>query len=92
MSDKPIIAATGPKAVELTKGETYYFCACGRSKNQPFCDGSHAGTDISPQAFTAEQDGTAYLCQCKHSKNGPFCDGSHSRFSADDVGTTGPDA
>lgn len=66
------------------------FCVCGRSKNQPFCDGSHAGTQFKPKAFTADQDGDAYLCVCKHTGNAPYCDGTHKRFSAGEVGKEGP--
>lgn len=84
----PIIADNKPKKVELTAGTDYYFCTCGRSKNQPFCDGSHIGSDFSPQQFSVEQDQVAYLCCCKHSSNQPFCDGSHQQFSASDIGTT----
>jgi len=86
----PIIADIKPKKVALNKGEEYYFCACGQSKNQPFCDGSHAGTSFKPKAFTAEETGDAYLCQCKHSNNSPFCDGSHKQFNAEQVGKEGP--
>ena len=86
----PIIAATTPKKVSLNRGEEYYFCACGRSNNQPFCDGSHAGTTFKPKSFTAEENGDAYLCQCKHSGNAPFCDGSHKQFDAAQVGKEGP--
>ena len=88
--NNPVIADNKPKKVELTSGETYYFCACGRSKNQPFCDGSHAGTDFKPQSFVAESSETAYLCQCKHSNNQPFCDGTHKQFSQEQVGKEGP--
>ena len=87
---KPIIAAVSPKKVTLEQGQEYYFCACGRSKNQPFCDGSHAGTDFKPKAFTAEESGDAYLCQCKHTANAPFCDGSHKQFDKSQVGQEGP--
>jgi glutamate synthase domain-containing protein 2/CDGSH-type Zn-finger protein len=87
---KPIIADNKPISVGLKKGEEYYFCACGRSKTQPFCDGSHKGTDFTPKVFTAEEDGDAYLCQCKHSANTPFCDGTHKQFDADQVGKEGP--
>lgn len=90
MSDHPIIADNKPKQVTLNKDEEYNFCACGQSKNQPFCDGSHIGTSFKPQAFTAEQDGEAHLCACKHTANAPYCDGSHKQFSADLVGKEGP--
>ncbi len=86
----PIIAGNRPLGVSLTEGEEYYFCTCGRSKNQPFCDGSHSTTTFVPQAFTAEKDGMAYLCSCKHSLNQPFCDGSHKPFAAEQIGTEGP--
>ena len=86
----PIISDNKPHKVELSKGEKYFFCFCGRSINQPFCDGSHAGTFFKPKAFTAEKDGDAWLCACKHTGNAPFCDGSHKQFSAEQVGTEGP--
>ncbi len=77
MSDDIVIPQKQPYPVELEAGKTYYWCRCGRSKNQPFCDGSHKGTSFEPLAFTAEKSETAYLCGCKHSNNPPFCDGSH---------------
>ena len=86
----PIIADNKPVKVSLTKDEQYYFCSCGQSKNQPFCDGSHKGTGFKPKAFSAEETGDAYLCQCKHSANLPFCDGSHKAFKAEQVGQEGP--
>ncbi|WP_434359954.1 glutamate synthase-related protein [Parasalinivibrio latis] len=86
----PIVADNKPKKVPLKEGDEYYFCACGRSKNQPFCDGSHAGTSFTPKQFKAHESGEAYLCQCKHSANQPFCDGSHKQFSAEMVGKEGP--
>ena len=82
----PVIADNKPKQVTLNKGKEYYFCSCGQSNNQPFCDGSHAGTDFIPIAFTAEQEGEAHLCLCKHSANKPYCDGTHQQFSQEDVG------
>lgn len=86
----PIIADNKPKQVNLKKGEDYYFCTCGQSKNQPFCDGSHKGSSFSPKSFTAEQEGDAYLCACKHSGNTPFCDGTHKQFSDAMIGKEGP--
>lgn len=82
MSNSPIIAAKSPVTINLEKGETYYWCRCGRSASQPFCDGSHAGTDITPLAFTAETSGPANLCRCKGSGNQPYCDGTHVNFAA----------
>lgn len=77
MSEEAVIAQKAPYQVEVTEGETYYWCACGRSKNQPFCDGSHRGTGFEPVAFTAEKTETTYLCGCKRTANQPFCDGTH---------------
>ncbi len=73
----PVVAQKAPFVKELEAGKTYYWCACGRSANQPFCDGSHKAVGMAPTAFTAEKSGTAYLCGCKTSKNAPYCDGSH---------------
>ena len=80
---EPKIASLAPAGVELEEGKQYFFCTCGHSDSQPFCDGAHKGTGFVPQAFTAEKTGTAYLCQCKHAGNAPFCDGTHSRLAAD---------
>ena len=77
---EPKIAAREPAAVELEAGKEYYFCTCGESANQPFCDGSHQGTGFTPKAFTAEKSGTAYLCQCKRSGKLPYCDGTHAKL------------
>ncbi|WP_428773865.1 glutamate synthase-related protein [Vibrio sp.] len=88
--NKPIIAANKPIKVDLEQGKDYYFCACGRSNNQPFCDGSHAGSGFKPKHFVAEKSEAAYLCRCKHTSNAPFCDGTHKQFSAEQVGKEGP--
>ena len=77
MSEAPTIAAKKPIAVEVKEGEDYYWCACGKSKTQPFCDGSHRGTSFTPLKYTADKTETKYFCQCKHTKNKPMCDGSH---------------
>jgi|SRR5690554_847865 len=86
----PIVANNRPVKVDLADGEEYYFCTCGRSNKQPFCDGSHVGTEFKPKPFTAEKSGDAYLCQCKHSANLPFCDGTRKQFDASAVGKEGP--
>ena len=86
----PIVANNRPVKVDLKEGEKYYFCMCGLSKSQPFCDGSHVGTEFKPKAFTAEKSGDAYLCQCKHSANLPYCDGTHKQFDSSAVGKEGP--
>ena len=75
---KPNIAQKEPYAVDIEEGKRYAWCTCGESTSQPFCDGSHKGTEFMPMVFAAEANTTAYFCGCKHSKNGPFCDGSHS--------------
>ena len=85
MGEKPTIADNKPKKTSLTKGEDYYFCACGRSRGQPFYDGSHKGSSFAPKKFTATESGDAFLCMCKRSKNLPFCDGSHKSISKDEV-------
>ena len=73
-----IIADNKPSQVTLNKGEEYYFCTCGRSENQPFCDGSHKAENATPPlVFIAEEDKKAHLCTCKLTKNPPFCDGTH---------------
>lgn len=74
---EPVIAQKGPYTVELEAGKTYYWCSCGRSANQPFCDGSHKDAGFEPVAFTADHSGPAYLCGCKHTSNPPYCDGTH---------------
>lgn len=86
---KPIIYDNKPVSVSLEAGQQYHFCTCGRSGNQPFCDGSHAGTGLTPKAFTAKESGDAWLCQCKHTGNAPFCDGTHKRFTAEQVSSEG---
>ena len=83
--DKPTIAGRKPVKVELEAGETYHWCRCGKSNNQPFCDGSHRGSSFTPLGFDAEETGTAHLCMCKHTQNPPYCDGSHARLPEGDT-------
>jgi CDGSH-type Zn-finger protein len=73
----PIPAQKAPYKVALEAGQEYWWCACGRSKTQPFCDGSHKGTGLFPMAFKAEKTGDAWLCGCKASAGKPYCDGKH---------------
>jgi CDGSH-type Zn-finger protein len=74
---EPRVAQKMPFTVPVEAGKTYYWCACGQSAHQPFCDGSHKDSGFTPMAFAAEKDGPAYLCGCKSTKNAPYCDGSH---------------
>ena len=78
MADEPVIAQKGPYQVEVTQGQAYFWCACGRSAKQPFCDGTHKGTSITPLRFVAETTGTVNLCGCKTTDDKPFCDGAHN--------------
>ncbi len=74
-------AGTAPIAVDVEAGKSYFWCACGRSKSQPFCDGSHKGTDFTPVKWTAEASGKKFFCTCKQTDNAPFCDGSHNSLT-----------
>ena len=80
MSDTPVIAQKAPYPVDVTAGKTYFWCACGKSANQPFCDGSHKDTGFSPVKFTAGDDRKVFFCGCKASAKSPMCDGSHNRL------------
>ena len=79
MSD-PIVAQPKPYLVTLEGGRTYFWCACGRSARQPFCDGSHQGTGIVPRKLLAAQTEEVLLCGCKHTGGPPFCDGAHTNL------------
>lgn len=83
---KPVVAFNKPIGVELEAGKKYHFCRCGRSGNQPFCDGSHKGTGFTPLPFTAEADGKSFLCRCKQTGNAPYCDGSHGKVPSAMIG------
>lgn len=73
----PIIAQKAPYPVDVEAGKTYMWCACGRSKTQPFCDGSHKATTLTPVKFTAEESRKVFFCGCKQTSNAPLCDGTH---------------
>ena len=73
-----VIAQKSPYPIDVEEGKSYYWCACGQSTTQPFCDGSHNGTTFNPVAFKATETKKMYFCGCKATSNQPFCDGSHS--------------
>lgn len=75
-----LIAAKEPFAFDVKEGKSYWWCACGRSKKQPFCDGSHKDTGFEPVKYAAQKDRTVYFCGCKRSGRKPLCDGTHSRL------------
>ncbi len=89
--DTPIIAIKHPAKVELEAGKDYYWCRCGRSQSQPFCDGSHRATNLKPLKFTAEKTESVYLCQCKATGNSPFCDSTHRTLGDLEVGDPIPE-
>lgn len=74
--DKPISPQRAPYEVEVEEGRTYLWCRCGRSANQPWCDGSHEGTGIEPVPFVAHMSAMFFMCGCKESENPPFCFGN----------------
>jgi CDGSH-type Zn-finger protein len=75
-----VIAQKSPMPVEVESGKTYFWCACGRSASQPFCDGSHKVTDIVPVKWTADESKRVFFCCCKQTSGKPFCDGTHSKL------------
>ncbi|MBW4709639.1 CDGSH iron-sulfur domain-containing protein [Roseobacter sp. YSTF-M11] len=78
MTNTPRIAQKSPYRVDVSAGKTYFWCSCGQSSRQPFCDGSHKDTPFTPVKFEAEADKTLFFCGCKATGNAPLCDGSHS--------------
>jgi CDGSH iron-sulfur domain-containing protein 3 len=74
---KPIVAQKAPYGLDVEAGKTYYWCSCGRSAKQPFCDGAHKGTGLTPMAYTPEAAGKVWFCGCKASAKSPLCDGAH---------------
>ena len=79
--DKPNIAARSPMGLAVEAGKTYFWCACGLSAKQPFCDGSHKDTGFTPLKYTADRSGLVFFCRCKHTASPPMCDGTHSKLA-----------
>jgi len=77
---EPVIAQKSPIAIEVEAGKNYFWCACGESANQPFCDGAHKGGSFVPTKYTAEKEGKVFFCGCKKSVNGALCDGTHKKL------------
>jgi CDGSH-type Zn-finger protein len=77
---EPVIAQKAPYPVEVKAGQAYFWCSCGKSAKQPFCDGSHKGSGLSPVKYEAQQDAKVYFCGCKATANKPLCDGAHKKL------------
>ena len=77
---KPIRASDTPYAVEVEAGQSYFWCACGQSKTQPFCDGSHKSTNFTPVKYEATESKKVFFCGCKSTESQPMCDGSHKKI------------
>ena len=77
---EPVIAQKGPYEVSVKEGKKYWWCACGKSLSQPYCDGSHVGSGMEPVQFKAAKTETLWLCGCKRTANKPHCDGTHGRL------------
>ena len=78
MAEDRVVAQKGPYQVSLEQGKAYFWCRCGRSAKQPYCDGAHKGTGLEPMRYVADKAGMVNLCGCKGSDDEPFCDGSHN--------------
>ena len=79
---EPHVAGRAPVGIEVEAGKDYWWCSCGLSKKQPFCDGSHKGSGMAPMKWTAAENGTAWFCTCKQTGKSPMCDGSRKRLPA----------
>lgn len=80
MSDMPVVAGKAPIKIAVEEGKDYWWCSCGKSAKQPFCDGSHKGTSFTPMKYTADKTGDAWFCACKGTAKAPLCDGAHKKL------------
>ncbi|MBP6011071.1 MAG: CDGSH iron-sulfur domain-containing protein [Alphaproteobacteria bacterium] len=78
--EKGSVAGRAPIPVEVEAGKSYWWCACGQSKNQPFCDGSHKGSAFTPLEYKATESKKVFFCTCKQTANHPLCDGTHNKL------------
>jgi CDGSH-type Zn-finger protein len=78
---EPVAAGKAPIKVSVEAGKDYWWCSCGLSKNQPFCDGAHKGSGLAPSKFTPTSSGDVWFCACKATKKMPLCDGSHKALA-----------
>lgn len=78
--EKPTVAQKAPYKEEIKGGRIYWWCACGRSSNQPYCDGTHKGTGMAPVKVLVDDPKEVYFCGCKNTKTPPFCDGTHKKL------------
>lgn len=76
----PVIAAKVPMPVDVEAGKTYWWCSCGKSARQPFCDGTHKGSEFTPVKYDATETKQVWFCACKHSAHQPLCDGAHKKL------------
>jgi CDGSH-type Zn-finger protein len=81
MSEQPTVAGRAPMPIEVEAGKDYWWCVCGKSAKQPFCDGSHKGSSFSPMKYTAPETKRAFFCTCKQTANAPLCNGAHKALS-----------
>jgi len=79
MSD-PVVASKAPMPVDVEAGKDYFWCSCGKSKRQPYCDGSHVGSTFAPMKWTASETKRVFFCCCKQTADQPLCDGSHNKL------------
>ena len=78
--NKPVTPQKAPYKIKVEKGKIYFWCSCGLSEKQPFCNGAHRGYEFVPKIFTETEDKTIYLCNCKKTSNPPYCDGTHNKL------------